>query len=185
MMQVKEAIEARRSIRKFKPQKIEEVQLQELLDAARRAPSGHNTQPWRFIVIEDLAKRDQLSVLCHEQRWMAKAPLFVVACADLSIRAGSNSAFDEETPGMDAKRVIRDTAIAVDHLMLRAVDMGLGSCWIGWYEQSDIRLLLQIPEHVFVLGVILIGYPDESPQARPRKALEDLVFRERWGNAYF
>lgn len=180
-MHVKEAIESRRSIRKYTSESVEESQVLELLGAAHRAPSGHNTQPWRFILVQDQKMRERLSAVCHDQRWMAKAPLFVVACADLSARSEAPAVFDEATPGMDAKRVIRDTAIAVDHLMLRAVEMDLGTCWIGWFEQSDIRPLLQIPEHVFVLGVIVIGHPDESPNARPRKELKDLVFREGWG----
>lgn len=118
-MHVKEAIEQRRSIRKFTDEKIPESQIRELLDAARHAPSGHNMQPWRFIVIQDAQLRENLSRLCHDQRWMAKAPLYVVACADLSARTEQLTLLDEETPGMDAKRVIRDTAVAVDHLMLR------------------------------------------------------------------
>lgn len=183
-MNVKEAIENRRSIRKYKPEPLEAGVVQELLEAARRAPSGNNSQPWRFIVVEDPEARKALSQVCHEQRWMAQAPVHIAVCADLAARPESVGPFDEETPGMDAKRVIRDTAIAVDHLMLRATELGLGTCWIGWYTQEAIKPLLGVPEQAFVLGVIVVGRPDEDPRPRPRKQLTELAFRGKWGIPY-
>jgi len=115
---------------------------------------------------------------------MANAPVHLVVCADLGAREGAGGRFDEETPGMDAKRVIRDTAIATDHLMLRAVELGLGTCWIGWYVQDEIRPLLAIPEQVFVLGVLVVGKPAETPGPRPRRPLETLIYGETWGLPY-
>ena len=85
---------------------------------------------------------------------------------------------------MDAKRVIRDTAIAVDHLMLRAVELGLGTCWVGWYMQAEIRPLLGLPESVFVLGVIVVGKAAENPKPRPRRPLAELAYSGSWGNPY-
>jgi nitroreductase len=156
----------------------------ELLEAARHAPSGNNTQPWRFLVIEDPGMRGRLATICHNQQWMITAPVHIAVCADLEARTGSKGRFDEETPGMDAKRVIRDTAIAVDHLMLRAMELGLGTCWIGWYVQDEVRPLLGIPESVFVLGIITVGAPAEDPQPRPRRPLTALVYGETWGTPY-
>jgi nitroreductase len=115
---------------------------------------------------------------------MTTAPIHIAVCADLGARVDTKERCDEETPGMDAKRVIRDTAIAIDHLMLRAVELGLGTCWIGWYVQDDIRPLLGIPENVFVLGVIAVGKPAENPQPRPRRPLADLAYAETWGTPY-
>jgi len=179
-----EAIEQRRSIRKFTADPLDEKTVLELLAAAHCAPSGNNSQPWRFLVVEDPALRERLARVCHGQLWMAQAPVHIVICADLSAREGSGERFDEETPGMDAKRVIRDTAIAADHLMLRAVELGLGTCWIGWYLQDEIRPLLAIPEQVFVLGVLIVGKPAEAPGPRPRYPLAKLVYRETWGIPY-
>jgi nitroreductase len=85
---------------------------------------------------------------------------------------------------MDAKRVIRDTAIAIDHLMLRAVELGLGTCWIGWYVQDEIRPLLGVPESAFVLGVIVVGMASEKPKPRPRRPLAELVYAGTWGTPY-
>lgn len=183
-MNVKDAIERRRSIRKYTPEPVDPAAVRELLDAARRAASGNNTQPWRFIVIEEASARETLARVCHDQRWMATAPVHIAVCADLGSRTDAVIQFDEETPGMDAKRVIRDTAIAVDHLMLRAVELGLGTCWIGWYTQEDIKPLLGVPSNVFVLGIIVVGHPGEDPQPRSRRDLEELAFQGTWGNPY-
>jgi nitroreductase len=183
-MDVVEAIGRRRSIRKYASEPLEPGTLVELLDAARHAPSGNNTQPWRFLVIEEPGQRRHLARACHDQQWMATAPVHIVVGADLGIRTAAAGRFDEETPGMEAKRVIRDTAIAVDHLMLRAVELGLGTCWIGWYLQDDIRPLLGIPESVFVLGVIVVGRPLEQPPPRPRRPLAELVYAGTWGAPY-
>lgn len=181
-MHVKEAIEARRSIRKYKADPVAPELVRELLDAARLAPSGNNTQPWRFIVVEEAGGRETLARICHDQRWMATAPVHIAVCADLGTRSEEPLPFDEDTPGMDAKRVIRDTAIAIDHLMLRAVELGLGTCWIGWYTQEAIKPLLGVPANVFVLGILVVGHPAESPRPRPRQPLQELAFRGTWGN---
>ena len=183
-MNVQEAIERRRSIRKYTAEPVTQDQIRALLESARLAPSGNNSQPWRFIVVEEAAQREALAEVSHGQRWMATAPVYLAVCADLGARSGAAPAFDEETPGMEAKRVLRDTAIAVDHLMLRAVELGLGTCWIGWYTQEAIRPLLGVPDHVFVLGLLVVGHPAEDPGPRPRRALSELTFRGRWGTPY-
>jgi nitroreductase len=183
-MNVKDAIELRRSIRKFTPERVEPALVRELLEAARKAPSGNNSQPWRFIVVEDADARRALAQVSHDQQWMTMAPVHIAICADLGARAETDILFDEETSGMDAKRVIRDTAIAVDHMMLRAVELELGSCWIGWYTQEAIKPLLRVPSHVFVLGILVVGHPAEQPNPRPRQSLEDLVCRGTWGTPF-
>ena len=181
-MNVIEAIERRRSIRKFKADPVGPDAVRELLIAAHLAPSGNNTQPWRFIVVEETSAREALAKASHDQQWMVTAPVHIAVCAELGTRTEDNVPFDEEMPGMDAKRVIRDTAIAVDHLMLRAVELGLGTCWIGWYIQEDIKPLLKVPNNVFVLGIIVVGHPAEDPKPRPRRPLDELVYRGTWGN---
>jgi nitroreductase len=180
-MDVQAAIEHRRSIRKYAAKPVTPAMVRALLESARLAPSGNNTQPWRFIVVEDTAQRVELARICHDQRWMATAPVHLAVCADLGTRSEGQLRFDEETAGMDAKRVIRDTAIAVDHLMLRAVELGLGTCWIGWYTQEAIKPLLGVPENVFVLGVLVVGHPAEQPGPRPRRPLAELAYRGAWG----
>jgi nitroreductase len=180
-MNVKDAIERRRSIRRYTAEPVPAETVTALLEAAHLAPSGNNTQPWRFIVVEETSAREALARTCHDQQWMTQAPVHIAVCADLGSRTEDAIEFDEETPGMDAKRVIRDAALAVDHMMLRAVELGLGTCWIGWYTQEDLKPLLGVPDNVFILGVLVVGHPAEDPGPRPRRPLAELVFHSRWG----
>ena len=183
-MHVKDAIAQRRSIRRYSDEPVPRETIVELLEAARRAPSGNNSQPWRFIVVEDAALRTRLAKVCHDQAWMADAPVHIAVCADLGARTAAAIQFDAETPGMDPKRAIRDTAIAVDHLMLRAVELGLGTCWIGWYTQEELKPILGVPDQVFILGVIVVGRPAEAPGPRPRRPLGELAYGEAWGRPW-
>ena len=177
-----ESIKHHRSVRKFKDKAVEAEKLNEILQAARLAPSGNNIQPWYFIVIKDETVKQEVALATSNQMWIAKAPVVIVAVADIF---ASNENFagmvvDEEMSAFDLKRVIRDTSIAVTHILLEVDNQGLGACWCGAFTQQSIRPVLGIPEDKFVLAVIPIGYPAEEPKARPRKALEEIVKNERW-----
>jgi nitroreductase len=152
------------------------------LEAARLAPSGNNKQPWVFIVIKNEENRKKVAQVTGEQLWIASAPVVIVAVADLSARSDrfEGQYLDEESPQFDLKRSIRDTAIAVEHILLEADNQGLGTCWCGAFRQKTIRPVLNIPDDKFVLAVIPLGYADEAPKARPRKDLETILCYERW-----
>jgi nitroreductase len=178
-------IEDRRSIRKYKDQPVPEDVLNDILESARLAPSGSNTQPWRFIVVRSKETREKLSRADHNQSWMLTAPVLIVCVADPRCQMenddGSKAfSVNEESPEMSLKRVIRDVSIAVEHMALEAVSQGLGTCWTGWYEQDGIRPVLNIPEDKYVCCVLTLGYPDEAPAPRPRKPMEELVRYETW-----
>ncbi len=177
-----ESIKHRRSVRKFQEKPIEEEKLLEILEAARLAPSGNNKQPWVFIVIKNEENRKKVAQVTGEQLWIASAPVVIVAVADLSARSDrfEGQYLDEESPQFDLKRSIRDTAIAVEHILLEADNQGLGTCWCGAFRQKTIRPVLNIPDDKFVLAVIPLGYADEAPKARPRKDLETILRYERW-----
>ncbi len=175
-------IEDRRSVRKYQNRKVEKEKIIQILDSARLAPSGDNTQPWNFIVVESEDTRKKLSVVDHHQDWMMSAPVFIVCVADIRRRIPDNikAELDENSPEPDLKQIIRDTAIAIEHILLEAVHLGLSTCWTGWYVQDDVRLILNIPEDKYVCGIITLGYGDENPKQRPRRALEDMVRYEKW-----
>lgn len=172
----------RRSIRKYMPRPVEDEKIYEILESARIAPSGSNTQPWHFIIVKDDAKRQQLAEASHKQSWMNSAPVFIVCVADIRVRNQEDSelSLDESYPDMALKQIIRDTTIATDHLVLSAQQQGLGTCWVAWFTQDEIRPLLGIPKDKFVLAIITVGYADETPKPRPRKALEEIVHYEMW-----
>ena len=119
---------------------------------------------------------------CHKQTWMMTAPTFTVAVADMAARGETEQGLylDETSPHWELKRAIRDTAIAVENMLLEADAQGLGTCWVGFFVQSEIRPVLGIPGDKFVLAVIPIGYPAEQPPARPRKPLSEIVRYEKW-----
>ncbi|MEY8001401.1 nitroreductase family protein [Clostridium sp. Mt-5] len=175
-------IERRRSIRKYKNENVEEEKIIQLLESARIAPSGDNTQPWHFIVVKSEDMKKKVSKACHNQQWMNAAPLFIVCVGDLNsrIKGSEKLSVDEYSSQEEVKQVVRDTAIAAEHIVLEAQNLGLGTCWIAWFTQKDIRPVLNIPEDKYVLCVITIGYADEEPQPRPRKRLEDIVHYEKW-----
>lgn len=175
-------IETRRSIRKYKDQPVEEEKLQQILESARLAPSGSNTQPWHFIVVKTERSRKKLAEKSHNQHWMVTAPVFIVCVADIRSRVNEDVSLvlNENSPQHEVKQIIRDTAIAAEHIVLAAENLGLGTCWIAWFNQADIRPVLNIPPDKYVLSIITVGYADEQPKARPRKKSEDIIHHEVW-----
>ena len=176
------SIQHRRSIRKFTPDPIEPEKLHSVLEAGRLAPSGNNKQPWAFIVVQSEQQRQAVMEVSHNQTWMMTAPTFIVAVADMAARVEPEPGLylDETSPHWELKRAIRDTAISIENMLLEADAQGLGTCWVGFFVQAEIRPVLGIPDDKFVVAVIPIGYPAEQPAARPRKPLADIVRYERW-----
>ena len=176
-----EAIRTRRSVRKFTGKNVEDEIVLQLLESARVAPSGHNTQPWRFIVVRSPETKRTLAKAAHGQSWMEAAPVFIVCVADVRCRIQDEPGLEvnETSPHFALKQVIRDTAIAVEHVVLEAQNLGLGTCWVGWYEQADVRPILGIPADKFVVAILPLGYPAETPGERPRKKLDEIVMFEK------
>ncbi len=175
-------IEERRSIRKYMDKPISGQQVMQVLESARLAPSGSNTQPWRFIIVKSEDMRGKLATAAHNQQWMTTAPVHIVVVADVQCRLEDSGdlVLDEFSSQMELKQIIRDTSVAIDHMLLEAQDMGLGTCWIAWFMQDDIRPHLDIPKDKYVMGIVTLGYANEAPGPRPRKELEDLIRYEKW-----
>lgn len=175
-------IENRRSIRKYSAREVESEKLLQLLESARLAPSGSNTQPWRFIIVKSYEKKAALAKADHAQAWMLSAPVFIVCVADLSSRKEDAAGVfvDEHSPDETVKQVIRDTAIAMTYILLEAQAQGLSTCWTAWYRQEEIRPILNLPDDKYVCGIITVGYGEENPNPRPRKDLEALIRYESW-----
>ncbi len=208
-MDVSEAIKMRRSIRKFKPDPIPKEKIKLLLESARLAPSGTNTQPWRFIVVKDDETKTKLQKAAHNQRHVKRAPVIIVCCADLKafkefpervdelIESGALPERTREVfipylkKGMSA--VTKDSlmvaaaanvAIAVEHIVLQAVEIGLGTCWVRWYEDNEVKEILDIPDNIEVMALLPVGIPDEEPAPRPRLSMDRIVYNEKFGEKY-
>lgn len=176
-------IKERRSIRKYQTRQVEDDKIQRILDSARWAPSGNNTQPWKFILVTSDDMRTKIAQVSHQQQWMMSAPVYIVCIADPYARYqdGKGPSVHENSQENELKQAIRDTAIATEHLVLEAEHQGLGTCWVAWFVQEDIRPVLQIPEDKYVVAVITLGYAAATPLPTPRQKLEDIVYNEKWG----
>jgi nitroreductase len=175
-------IEKRRSIRKYKSIKINDNIINELIKSAILAPSGDNTQPWHFIIVDDIEIKREIAKSSHNQKWMASAPILIVCIADICsrIKDCENLILDEESNIFELKQIIRDTTISIEHIVLEAVNQGLGTCWIAWYKQNEIKTLLGIPNNKYVVGILTIGYADEKPTQRSRKTMEEIIHKNKW-----
>jgi len=166
-MSVLEVIKKRRSIRRYKEDPIPEDIIVRVLEAARWAPSGKNLQPWKFILVREIALKERLAAASVGQYFMAEAPIVIVACGfpdDCYSRMGR---YMKSWPV--------DVAIALEHLILQAQEEGLGTCWIGSFEEEEVKAILGIPENVKVLALTPLGYPKEKPPSRRRKSLDEIT----------
>ena len=171
-MEITEAIRSRRSIRKYQDRPIEEEKLLRVLDTGRMAPSARNLQDWKFIVVRDQDKRKMLSEAANGQPYVEKTSAVIVGCAT------------EPENIMPCGQYCYpiDLAIALDHMSLAATAEGLGSCWIGAFQEDKVKEILDIPEKIRVVAMLILGYPAESPAARPRRKLDEIVVYDKWAN---
>lgn len=182
-MGILKEILSRRSIRRYKSNPVEDEKIRIMLESARLAPSGNNSQPWNFIIVRTEERRKQIVEACKKQQWMLQAPVLLVCVADIraKINKSDHIVIGEESPQIELKQVIRDTAIAIEHLVLQGESLGLSTCWVAYFEQRDIRPILSVPSDKYVVAVITVGYADENPHPRPRRPLEEIIHFETWG----
>jgi nitroreductase len=184
-MELFEAIKTRRSIRQYLDKPVEEEKLRSVLDAVSQAPSWANMQCWRMVVVKDRATKQKISEFSFVESYfspkgyktnpsmkaLAEAPVVIVLCAD--------PALSGELRGQSY--YLTDAGIAAQNLMLAARAQGLGSVFVGVYEEEKLRGLLSIPPNIRVVGLFPLGYPaEERKEGPPRKALQDICFYERW-----
>ena len=171
-MNVKETIESRKSIRKYKDKQISEEIITELLDAARKAPSAKNVQSHKYFVVKDKETRKKLKEYeVFRQDYVYDAPLIIICCADPTQYPES---VDVDANPNNYAHI--DLSIATSFLVLRATELGLGSVFVAWIYRDKIKKILNIPEHYIIPFVIPIGYPAEEPKQKSRKDLGEIVF---------
>lgn len=203
-MELLKVITDRRSIRRFKQDAVPDEMLWEVLDAARLAPSGYNCQPTRFVIVKDQSCKEKLAEVVP-QTFATKAPVVIAACADkhamskeylnqrteelLKARAFfikpdgectssdySNSGLTGHESGLSYLRL--NVAIAIDHLTLRAVDLGLGTCWVMQFDRKKVKEILALNDQYEPLVLLPIGFPAQHPKRRPRLNLQDILIKE-------
>lgn len=167
-MDVFEAIQQRRSVRTYELTPVPKEKLNRILEAAQMAPSASNIQPWHFIVVTDSEKRRKLAEGGTYAKFLVECPVVIVGCGD-----------HKASP----KWHVVDVTIALEHMVLTATNEGLGTCWIGSFQESQVKELLKIPENFRVIALLALGYPHESldlqrkiiKTVRRRKELEKIV----------
>ena len=172
-MEFSDLIRKRRSIRKYINQEIPNNTIDHIINDARQAPSGNNKQPWKYKVIKDKKTKEKLKKAnIFKQNFVYKAPVIIVCCTDSNVypRSKHEPGFDDTYKG----RAGRDLTIATAYLELKAVELGLGTCWVGWTNKEKIKEVLNIPKKYYVPYVLTMGYAAEDPKPRGRKPLEEM-----------
>ncbi|MGB9911302.1 MAG: nitroreductase family protein [Microgenomates group bacterium] len=164
-----EVVKKRYSCRHYKNQPVEEGKLIQILESARLAPSAHNAQEWKFIVVKEKNKRQALAEAAG-QLFIAQAPVIIVAVS-----------LDPEhilSSGVPAYGL--DLGIAGEHIALAATALGLASCWIGAFDQEEVKRILKVPSRYKVVALFPIGYPADKPSPKIRKNLQEIVCEEEF-----
>jgi len=164
-MDVRDAIKKRRSVRAYENKEIPDEILNQILESARLAPSAGNRQPWKFVVVKDANRRKALAKAANNQSFIAEAPV-VIAAVTLEVMS------------CEVVSYAIDLAIAVDHMTLQAVELGLGTCWIGAFSEEKAKKILNIPENCKIVALLPIGYPKDLPGPKIRKSLKEIVSYE-------
>lgn len=189
-MDVFEAIQWRRSVRKFSPRTIDREKIRQLLEAARLAPSSSNQQAWHFVVIDDKSIIEEIpkQVLIGTRSiisFVKDAPLIITGCYAKKLTHVAARLFGHEND-------IIDIAIAMTHIVLAATELGIGTCYIGWFNVRKLKNLLRIPREYDIALLLALGYPVEASTdegiggiaPRPRKSLGKIVSYNRFGNVF-
>jgi nitroreductase len=170
-MQVQEAMKKRKSVRSYLDKPVEKEKIDKILEAAQIAPSARNSQEWRIIVVTDKDVRRRLAEAARNQMFVAEAPVVFVCCAET----------DKANMTCGHSRYTVDCSIAVDHMMLAAVEEGLGTCWIGAFTQEPVRKLLDIPKDIEVFALLPTGYPtDPAAAEKRRKPMNEIACYDSW-----
>lgn len=166
-MEVVDAIRKRRSVRAYQKKEVPREILEEVLNAARVAPSAKNKQDWKFIVVDDEAIKEKLFKASYDQEFIKEAPVILAGVS-----------LDEEyvmACGVPSGYV--DLAIALDHISLAAVEKGIGTCWIGHFHQQHAKEILGVPDPYGIVALMTMGYPREPLgfKKKDRKHLDEIV----------
>jgi nitroreductase len=209
-MEILDAIQNRVTIRSWQSVPVEKEKIEKVLEAGRRAPSWGNTQPWRFIVVQDKAKIEELAKTAGGQPQVSSAPAIIVCCAFTEafsqkmhreslkqlIEAGVMDwpdevldnvilANDQFAPYRQGEQVMAIKAaeqlmISIAYMTLEATHQGLGCCWVGAVSPKDANQAMNLPKNVFVHDLLVLGYPNEYPKPRPRKESNKIIYWEKY-----
>ena len=171
-----EIIKKRHSVRNFKAKSVDKNTITSIVEAAQSAPSACNAQPWRFVAVTDMSLIKEIvdrglgGVVPN--KWASSAPLIIIGCAKLNLLTHH---IGESVKGIHYHQI--DLGIAMEHIVLRATEMGLGTCWIGWFKENNIKKILNLPKGWKIISLLALGYPqEERTSSTPRLNLNEILF---------
>lgn len=172
-MELSDAIRRRRSIRKFAPQPVPDALLMELIQAGAVAPSASNLQAWQFVLINkpELVRKVDL----FSPGLSGNPPTIIAICSDM------NYAGEHGSPNSEIYGCIMDASMAAENIMLKAMDLGLGTCAIKSYNAAAVAKILKLPEYFRMELLISVGYPEGDIKPRRLRPLEEVVHWNDWG----
>ena len=170
-MDFQELIRTRYSCRAYRSDPVAEDQLAQVLEAARLAPTADNRQPFRLVVIRTAGREQELQRV-YGKDWFVQAPLVIAACGVPAVN------WVRKQGGKNYNDV--DVAIVMDHVILAAADLGLGTCWIAAFDPAAARELLELPEGVEPVAFTPLGHPADAPRQKTRKKSDELVRYEKY-----
>jgi nitroreductase len=167
-------IKARKSERSYLDKDVEAEKLDYIIEAFRLAPSAANKQPWKLIIIKDKKIIEEISGICffNNPQWLNQAPVLIACCTY------PEESYKKIGGYINSHQI--DLGIAFEHLVLAAAEQGLGTCWIGAFDESGIKKILEIPEDVNILAFTPVGYPDRKSPGRGRKSVEEITCFEKY-----
>ncbi len=168
-MDIFEAIKGRRSVRAYTKEKVSEKDVETLILAAGWAPSAGNVQPWEFVIVTDTEISRRLGESALQQTFIEEAPVVIVVCANLV-----RSSWEYGSRGANLY-CLQDTAAATQNMLLAAHALGLGACWIGAFNEEEVKRVLNIPNGVRPVAVVPVGHPAERPRTPPRRSMMEHV----------
>ena len=166
-LDVIQAIMSRRSNRVYEPKPVSEGDLHTILEAGRQAPSANNRQPWHFVVVRDPDQKRKVAEACCQQNWMADAGVIIAGLGKV------------KAPGFQV-----DVAIAMQNMILAATGFGYGTCWIGAFEQQQVKRILEVPDDLEVVALTPVGVSADRPDARARQPMSELASLDRYGQRF-
>ncbi len=183
-MDLDQVLEKRRSIRSFKSSNVSKEKIRKIIEAGVKAPTAGNIQPWRFLVTKDKTKIEKTVDTTYvganinskkNQDWIRKAPVIILACIDYSDMVAKY--------GEHGKKVaVQDVSAAVENMILKIVDLGLVSCWIAGFKETELKKVFQVPTEIEIMAFLPIGYEDKYRRSKPsKKKINEVVFNEVYG----
>jgi nitroreductase len=171
-MELFEALAQRRSIRTYRKQALNEGTVETLINAARLAPSAGNGQPVEFVIAQEEQTMQRLSMAAYGQKSLTESSAVIVVCVD---EKRASQSYGERGKVLYC---IQDSAAAIQNILLTAVSIGLGTCWIGAFKEEEVKKVVNAPKHMRPVALIPIGYPNEMPPARARRPISELIHKE-------